>query len=592
MKFFIAKLKPNDMRIISILLMSSLLALSCGRTLKDGEYTLTVLSTNDVHGTWFDSTYVDGGIRKSLFAMKHYIDSVRKADGFENVLLVDAGDCLQGDNAAYYYNYVDTVTPHLFPRLLEYMKYDAVAVGNHDIETGHPVYDRVTEDLKKAGADFLAGNAIRNDNGKPYFPLYKMVKKAGLRIAVLGYTNANIKAWLTEELWSGMHFDSIADMIQDDVDRVIAKEHPDVVVATMHSACGQGDGTILEAEALDAFNQVRGVDWLICGHDHRPYVETRDTCALLNSGSHSRFVAHGKMHLTVKGHKIVSKSFETDLIPVKAEMADPVMRAHFQKDYEAVKAFTLKEVGILNTDLWTRDAYRGMSDYMNLIHTLSLGSKPAEISFGAPLTYNGHVGSGVLRYNDLFTIYPFENQLFVVEMTGEEIKNYLEISYDKWINTIAKADDHILKIRQNDDPRTQQRGWSFINRSYNFDSAAGISYTVDVTKPFGERILISGMADGSAFELERKYNVAMTSYRASGGGGLLQEAGIDTDRIDDRTVARYPEIRNILYDYLMENGSIDPEVIGNPKVIGAWKFVPEKIAGPAMEQDMALLFRR
>ena len=83
------------MRIISILMMSSLLALSCGRTLKDGEYTLTVLSTNDVHGTWFDSTYVDGGIRKSLFAMNHYIDSVRKADGFENVLLVDAGDCLQ-----------------------------------------------------------------------------------------------------------------------------------------------------------------------------------------------------------------------------------------------------------------------------------------------------------------------------------------------------------------------------------------------------------------------------------------------------------------------------------------------------------------
>jgi len=115
---------------------------------------------------------------------------------------------------------------------------------------------------------------------------------------------------------------------------------------------------------------------------------------------------------------------------------------------------------------------------------------------------------------------------------------------------------------------------------------------VDVTKPFGERILISGMADGSAFELERKYNVAMTSYRASGGGGLLQEAGIDTDRIDDRTVARYPEIRNILYDYLMENGSIDPEVIGNPKVIGAWKFVPEKVVGPAMERDMALLFRR
>jgi len=55
---------------------------------------------------------------------------------------------------------------------------------------------------------------------------------------------------------------------------------------------------------------------------------------------------------------------------------------------------------------------------------------------------------------------------------------------------------------------------------------------------------------------------------------------------------RYPEIRNILYDYLMENGSIDPEVIGNPAVIGHWEFVPEKLVKPAMDRDMERLFKR
>ena len=570
----------------------ALLALSCGRTLKDGEYTLTVLSTNDVHGTWFDSTYVDNRTRPSLMAVKHYVDSVRTADGAGNVLLIDAGDCLQGDNAAYYFNYVDTETPHLFPRLMEYMGYDAVAVGNHDIETGHPVYDRVAADLKKNGVDFLAANAIRNDNGKPYFKPYKIVKKAGLKVAVLGYTNANMKAWLTEELWSGMHFVPIVDVIQADVDRIRAKEHPDALVVVMHSGTGEGDGSMLESEGLDAFRLVKGVDFVLASHDHRPYVEANDSSAFLNSGSHSRNVAEGKLHLTVRDRKVVSRSYEVNLIPVRAGLADPEMKAYFHPDYEAVKAFTLKEVGVLNTDLWTRDSYRGMSDYMNLIHTLSIGCKPAEISFGAPLTFNGHVSSGILRYNDLFTIYPFENQLFVVKMTGEEIQRYLELSYDKWINTIAREEDHLLKIEPRNDPRTQQERWSFVNRSYNFDSAAGINYTVDVTKPFGERISISSMADGSAFDPAREYNVAMTSYRASGGGNLMKETGIDTDRIEDRTVARYPEIRNILYDYLMENGSIDPEVIGNPAVIGHWEFVPEDLAKSAMDRDMALLFKR
>ena len=575
-----------------LLAACALLALSCGRTLKDGDYTLTVLSTNDTHGAWFDSTYVDSRTRPALTAVKYYVDSVRTADGAGNVLLIDAGDCLQGDNAPYYFNYVDTETPHLYPRMAKYMGYDAVAVGNHDIETGHPVYDRVAADLKKAGIDFLAANAIRNDNGKPYFTPYKVVKKAGLKIAILGYTNANMKAWLTEELWSGMHFEPIVNVIQADVDNIKAKEKPDVMVVVMHSGTGNGDGSQLESEGLDAFRLVKGVDFVLASHDHRPYVEATPESAFLNSGSHSRNVAEGKLHIKVENHKIGSRTYEAGLIPVWASKADAGMKAYFQKDYDAVKAFTLKEVGILNTDLWTRDAYRGMCDYLNLVHTLSIGCKPAEISFAAPLTFNGHVEPGIIKFNDLFTIYPYENQLFVVKMTGAEIQRYLECSYDKWINTIAKADDRLLKIEAREDARTQQQRWSFVNRSYNFDSAAGINYTVDVTKPFGERVVISSMADGSAFDPAREYNVAMTSYRASGGGSLMKETGIDTDNIDERVVARYPEIRNILYDYLVENGSIDPEVIGNPAVIGHWEFVPEKIVKPAMDRDMDLLFKR
>jgi 2',3'-cyclic-nucleotide 2'-phosphodiesterase/3'-nucleotidase len=564
------------------------LALSCGHRLRDGEYTLTILSTNDVHGTWFDSTYVDGRTRNSLFAVKHYVDSVRTADGVDNVLLLDVGDCLQGDNAPYYFNYVDTVTPHLFPRLMKYMGYDAVAVGNHDIETGHPVYDRVAADLKRNGVDFLAANAIRNDNGKPYFTPYKIVKRAGLRVALLGYTNANMKAWLTEELWSGIHFEPIMDVIQADVDRIIAKEHPDVVVAMMHSGTGQGDGSVLESEALDVFRSVRGVDWVLASHDHRPHLEANDSCGFLNSGSHSRNLAEGKMHLTVQGRKVVAKSYETKLIPVRANQADPEMRAYFQPDYEAVKAFTLKEVGILNTDLWTRDAYRGMSDYMNLIHTLSLGCKPAEISFGAPLTFNGHVKSGILRYNDLFTIYPFENQLFVVKMKGSEIVNFLEYSYDHWIRTPGA---HILQIADSPDARTGSSRWSFVNRSYNFDSAAGLVYTVDVTRPAGSRIRIQSLADGSAFDPQAWYNVAMTSYRASGGGDILiKGAGVPEEEVDGRVVARYPEIREMVYQYFKKHGTVDAALVGNPAILGAWRFVPEKTVAPMMAADMQLIF--
>ena len=565
-------------------------AVSCSGP-KDGTYSLTLLTTNDVHGTFFDSTYVGGNVKRSLYAVKYVVDSVRASVGDENVILVDAGDIVQGDNAAYYYNYVDTLTPHVYPRLAKYMGYDAVVLGNHDIEAGHPVYDRLARDMKAAGIPLLAGNAIRNDNGQRYFPIYTILKRKGLRIAVLGYDNANIAGWLPERLWSGMKFTSLIPLVQQDVDAVIAKEKPHVVIVAVHSATGSGDGKVLESQGLDLMQTLHGVDFLVCSHDHRPKVVESDTLCLINSGSHSRFVGHGKIDFTVKGGKVTARKVSADLIPVDRMKIDKEMSEAFHGDYLAVKEFTNRKVGDLKVDLVTRDAYKGMSPYLNLIHTLALTRSSAKISFAAPLTFNGTVKAGTLVYNDLFTVYPFENQLYVVNMTGKEIKDYLEASYDTWINTVSKPSDHVLKIAERADPRTGAESWSFVNRSYNFDSAGGLVYSVDVTKPLGERVIIKSLVGGETLDPSKTYPVAMTSYRASGGGGLMVAAGIDTGKIEERVVEIYPEFRQLLYDYLMEKGSIDPVAISDKDKIGEWRFVPEKLSEPALEKDMRLIFK-
>lgn len=568
-------------------MLAAVLVCSCCGP-KDGEYTFEILTTNDVHGHYFDSLYVSDRTNTSLLSVAWYADSVRTAVGADNVVMIDAGDCLQGDNAAYYYNYIDTGSKHLYARMVEHIGYDAVVVGNHDIETGHPVYDRMVKTMK---VPFLAANAIRTDNGKPYFQEYVTLRRHGLNVTVIGFTNPNIKSWLSPLLWEGMEFRSLLPMAQEVVDRVRTREKSDVVIVAVHAGTGNGDGASLESQGLDLFKSLEGVDFVICAHDHRPVVHKNDSICLINSGSHCRMLGHGKVTLTVKDGKVVSKALDAELLDVDKNKVDENMKALFRPDYEAVKAFTLKEVGELKADLRTRDAYCGMSDYINLIHTLSIGCSPAQISFAAPLTFNGTVDAGTLVFNDLFTIYPFENQLFVVKMTGKEIKDYLEYSYDTWINTYDGRGGNLLKIRNEPDPRTGQKHWSFVNRSYNFDSAAGLVYEVDVTRPAGSRVNIISLADGSAFDPAADYNVAMTSYRASGGGSLMREgAGIDTDRIGERVVEYYPEIRNILYDYLMKNGSIDPQTVGDPAVIGSWKFVPEKMAQEALQRDMKLLF--
>ena len=573
-------------RIFTIFLAASAIASCCGP--KDGEYTFRLLTTNDVHGRYFDSLYVADETVNALTNIAWYADSIRTADGLDNVILLYAGDCLQGDNAAYYFNYIDTASTHLYARMTEYIGYDAVVVGNHDIETGHKVYDRMVRTMK---VPFLAANAIRTDDGKPYFQEYVTLKRHGLNITVIGFTNPNIKGWLSPGLWEGMTFESLIPMAQETVDRVVAKEKSDVVIVAVHAGTGVGDGAVLESQGLDLFQSLRGVDFVVTAHDHRPVTYQNDSICLINAGSHCRNLGVGTVTLKVENGEVVSRSLKAELLPVDKKNVDVKMHEVFRKDFEAVKAFTLKEVGQLRTDLRTRDAYSGMSDYLNLIHTLSLGCTPAQISFAAPLTFNGFIESGTLVYNDLFTIYPYENQLFVVRMSGKEIKDYLEYSYNAWINTVSSSDDRLLKITDRPDPRTGQKSWSFINRSYNFDSAGGLVYTVDVTQPYGQRVTVESLADGSAFEESSEYNVAMTSYRASGGGSIMREgAGIDTDNIASRVVAYHPEIREILYDYLMNNGEISPEKIGDPAVIGHWKFIPESLAEKALQRDMDLLF--
>ena len=569
------------------LVLTVLILASCGP--RDGVHTLHLLTTNDVHGRWFDSTYVQKGTRQSLMAVNYYVDSIRTADGAENVMLIDAGDCLQGDNASYYYNYVDTKPEHLFTRLASYMKYDAVTVGNHDVETGHAVYDRVSRELKRHGIPFLGGNAIRNDNGKPYFQLYKTFKRAGLKVLVLGYTNANNPAWMDESLWSGMHFESLIPKVQEDVNRLMAREKPQVVIVSVHSATGDGNGRILEAQGLDLFNSLKGVDFVVCSHDHHEFTACNDTIAIINTGNRAKFLGHGVISVEIKDGKVAGKAISSGLIPVDKRRTDAAMREVFHSDYLAVKEFSNKEIGALAMDLRTRDAYSGMCDYVNLIHTVSLKCGDAQISFAAPLTYNSTVRAGILIYNDLFTIYPFENQLYTMRLTGREIKGYLEYSYSKWL--AEPGGEHLLNIVKRNDPRNNQEGWSFVGRPYNFDSAAGINYTVDVTKPAGERISISSLADGSAFDPDAEYIAAMTSYRASGAGGILTEgAGIPEAELEKRIIHRYPEIRELLYGFINEYGLIDGTAIYDTKRNGEWKFIPDDIASQGIAKDLGLLF--
>ena len=571
------------MKKLSVLIIAAaaMFAASCGP--KDGEYTFRILSTSDVHGHYFDKHYLTDETVPSLMSVAWVVDSVRVADGAENVILIDAGDCLHGDNAAHYYNYVDTESKHVYARMLEYLGYDAWVPGNHDFETGHPVYDRFVASLD---VPVLASNAIRTDNGKPYFGEYVIEKRHGLKFAIIGFTQPNVKNAYAPELWEGMDFESlIPDFTQNVVDRVRAEEKPDVVIVAIHSGAGRGDGAQLEQQGLDLFNSLEGVDYIVSSHDHRAAVYESETICMVNTGNYCANIAYGTVTVKVENGKVVDKKLSAKLVPLDPEKVDAKMKAAFQTDYEAVKGYVTKEVGVLKADMNTRDALFGMSDYVNLLHTVCLEASGAQVSFAAPVTTNVNMKAGKIIYNDLMTLYSYDNPLYVVKMSGKEIKDYLEYSYDGWINTQDGNAETLIKMRGFKNPRTGQQMWFFMGQSYNLDSAGGLIYDVDITKPMGERIVIKTLADGTPFDMSSEYKVAMNSYRALGGADLMKKAGVDTGKIDERVEAIHTDIRTLLDEYISKNGEVDPARIGDRSVIGQWRFVPEKQARKALDRD-------
>ena len=530
--------------------------LSSKGSLADGEYRVTVCSTTDVHGAYFDSAYVDNlAAKTSLANVSSYLKEIR-GEGVQPVL-IDVGDNLQGDNAAYYFNYVATDVPHVYPRIAAYLGYDAIVVGNHDIETGHDVYDRVASELTMP---YLAANAAfdRDENGRAdmdenpdgktvsdsYFVPYCVVDRGGVKVAIVGMTNGNIKSWLADDIWRGMDFQIISEMVQPVIDRMIEKEKPQLVVLAVHSGTG-AEQPNRENEAQYLAATLRGVDIVLNGHDHRPVAREVEnvnggSVVLIDAGTKAVVVGQADFTLTVKNGKVVSKSVDYKLGPMEKYPVDPDYVAAFKEDFNAVKAFAQRPIGQLSENIFLADALDGPSTYINLVQTVQLASSGADISFAAPLTSSGVVPKGVIEFQDLVSIYKFENQLYVVEMTGKQIKDYLEYSYKNWVNKSGP--------------------------SYNWDSADGIRYEVSRKAPDGERVKILSMNDGTPFDLDKTYQVAMTSYRASGGGDLVREgAGIDPASLV--VVRKMKDIRSLIGDYIAAQKEIVPTVATN------WKFV-------------------
>ena len=560
---------------------------------------MKVIETSDVHGHFFPYDFMEKKpLKGTLVRANTYINKQRQQYG-DNLLLIDNGDILQGQPCVYWTNYVMPEDENLAASVINYMKYDAETVGNHDIEPGHKVYDKW---LREVRCPLLGANIVKEGTTSKTSPAclasiydglqpYSVHYKDGVKICIIGMLTPAIPNWLNKSIWKGIEFEEMVSCAKKWVKYIQEKEKPDLLFGLFHS--GKDGGISTEeyeenATAAVAY-EVPGFDIIFFGHDHQVHNEwitnkEGKRVLIIDPSCYVKNIAEAEIELTYKKGKLTKKTINGEIVSVLDEEIDQEMLAHFTPQIDAVKQYVNRRIGRFENPIYTRDSFFGNSAFTDLIHNLQLQISKADISFNAPLSFNSVIKAGDVTQGDMFKLYRFENLLFVLRMTGEEIRKHLEFSYDMWGNTMTSPEDHALRL--NDGAKEDQQRTGFQYYTFNFDSAAGIDYEVDLTKPDGEKVRILQMSNGEPFDEHKWYKVVMNSYRANGGGELLTRgAGIPKDSLESRVLFHTDmDQRHYLTEEIMKMGTINPQPNNN------WKFVPEEWTKPALERDRKQLF--
>ena len=550
---------------------------------------LKIVETSDVHGNFYPYDFVRRqSSAGSLARVYTWVQQERRRFG-DNLILLDNGDILQGQPSAYYYNYIDTVSPHLTAEMLNFMAYDAGNMGNHDIETGRAVFDRWTGDCR---FPVLGANILDTATGKTHLKPYVVLEREGVKIAVLGMITPAIPMWLSENLWPGLRFEDMETAARKWIPFIREQEKPDVIIGLFHAgknAVWMG-GKYRDNASVEVASRVPGFDVVLAGHDHaracfKVANEAGDSVLVVNPANNAVTVGDVEITLTLRGGKVTDKLVEGRLTDVGALEPSPEFMQHFAGQYDAIQAFVSKKIGRFTQPISTRPAYFGPSAFVDLIHRLQLEIGKAEISLAAPLSFDARIEAGDIYVSDMFNLYKYENMLYTMSLSGKEIRGALEMSYALWTNQMHSPGDPLLLLCESSVSGAEERTF-FQHPSYNFDSAAGIIYTVDVTRPAGEKVTILSMADGTPFDENRMYKVAVNSYRGNGGGELLTKgAGISQEELKSRIL--FSTDKDLRY-YLMQY--IEQRQIVTPRSLDQWKFIPANWVKPAAERDYKKLF--
>jgi 2',3'-cyclic-nucleotide 2'-phosphodiesterase (5'-nucleotidase family) len=518
---------------------------------------VVILGTTDMHGRvfpidYYTNKYDNVGISKVATLVKE----ARKTD--PDLLLVDSGDTIQGTPLEYFHNKRNNTPPDPMMLAMNALHYDSMTVGNHEYNFGLKVLEKARSEARFPWLSANTYNKGATGTLPTHYLPYIVKDVQGVSIGVLGLTTPGIPNWENVPNYEGLEFKETVSEAKKWVPILRDKEKVDVVVITMHMGIEEDlrTGTPNPAQvpnenaAIAIARQVPGVDVILMGHTHRDVPSLVVNGVLLSQAN--RWASHvarvdlylekderGRWHVVAKQSRTIPVTEKTAIDPEIAELGKP-----YDKE---TQDWLGRAIGESTEDLTARDGRFKDSAIIDLIQRVQMEAGKADVSMAAAFNLSARIPKGQVTVRDIAGLYEYENTLVTIELTGQQLKDALEHSaryfreYEPGKSLNELVDQRIP--------------------GYNFDMAEGVTYEIDLKKPFGQRIQ-NLKFKGQPLSPTQKLKVVTNNYRVNGGGGFTM--------YKDAPVAyrSSEEVRELIIDWVERHKNIPTEASNNWRIVG------------------------
>lgn len=515
---------------------------------------LVIVSTTDMHGHATEWNYlVDAPYPGGLARAATVVDSLRRRYPGQ-VVLVDAGDLLEGDPFAAYYGREAPRDPHPILDAMAAMGYDAATPGNHDFNYGVPFMMRA---LRSAGFPYISGNIYTLPIDTLALPPFTVVQRGGVRVGITGFTTPGVMVWDRDNVAQRARVGRIGTVSSRILRQLTTRS--DLTIVLIHS--GMDGSSTYDTTGIGPENVAASLaaetdkpHLVVVGHSHREIADSVIAGVHFvqpRPGAQSVSVVHVTMERAGEGWRV--RRLRGEAIPLARVAPSVAITRRLATAHEAVRRWAATPLASASADMPARTARVEPTPLINYINQLQQRTAGTDLSATPVFDPGAGLPAGDFTLARVAAIYPYENTLVGLRITGAQLKAYLEQSARYF--TVDAAGNV---------------GLNPAIPGYNYDVLSGAEYAIDLRLPAGDRIRGLSVA-GRPVQPGDQFTIALNSYRAAGGGGFGMFAGAPV------VYGKGENIRELIVTDLRSRRILKAEDYATR----SWRILPEEIARAA-----------